>query len=70
MKSIDKSSTHPTGQINWIKQQKSQNKGRGQSVNKGKKGGQSHKTQKPEADRSQRCFKCNRFGHFALSSKR
>lgn len=65
MKSMEKSSAHPTGQVNWIKQQKFQNKGRGQSVNKGKKGGQSHKTQKPEADQSQRCFKCNRFGHFA-----
>ncbi|KAJ7319187.1 hypothetical protein OS493_036476 [Desmophyllum pertusum] len=53
------------GQVNWIKQQKFQNKGRGQSVKKGKKGGQSHKTQKPGADQSQRCFKCNRFGHFA-----
>ena len=65
MKSMEKSSAHPTGQVNWIKQQKFQNKGRGQSVNKGKKGGQSHKTQKPKADQSQRCFKCNRFGHFA-----
>ncbi|KAJ7351059.1 phosphatidylinositol-3,4,5-trisphosphate binding [Desmophyllum pertusum] len=61
----DRSPTNPTGQVNWIKQQKFQNKGRGQSVKKGKKGGQSHKTQKPGADQSQRCFKCNRFGHFA-----
>ena len=65
MNSMDKSSIHPTGQVNWIKQQKFQNKGKGQSVNKGKKGGQSHKSQKPEEDQPQRCYKCNRFGHFA-----
>ena len=65
MKSMDKSSIHPTGQVNRIKQQKFQNKGRGQSVNKGKKGVQSHKSQKPEEHQPQRCYKCNRFGHFA-----
>ena len=65
LKSMDRSPTRPTGQVNWIKQQKFQNKGRGQSIKKGKKGEQSNKTHKPGADQSQRCFKCNRFGHFA-----
>lgn len=64
MKSMDKSS-HQSGQVNWIKQQKFQNKGRGQSVNKGKKSGQSHKTHKPGDDQPHRCYRCNRFGHFA-----
>ena len=65
MKSMDKSSVHPTGQVNWIKQQKFQNKGRGQGVNKGTKGGQSQKSRKPDEDQPRRCYKCNCFGHFA-----
>ena len=50
MKSMDKPLAHQPGQVNSIKQQKFQNKGRGQSENKGKKGGKSFKTQKPESD--------------------
>jgi len=65
MKSMDKPVAHQPGQVNSIKQQKFQNKGRGQSENKGKKGGKSFKTQKPESDQSQRSYNCIRFGHFA-----
>ena len=38
MKSMDQPLAHQPGQVNSIKQQKFQNKGRGQSENKGKKG--------------------------------
>ena len=44
---MDKLLAHQPGQVNSIKQQKFQNKGRGQSENKGKKGGQTHKHRSP-----------------------
>ena len=65
MKSMDRPLAHRPGQVNSIKQQKFQNKGRGQSEIKGRKGWKSHKPWKPKTDQSQRCYNCNPFGHCA-----
>ena len=65
LKSMGKSSAHTTGNVNSIKQWLPQNKEKGRSVSRRKEGVQSHKPQKPETGKSQRCFNCNRFGHFA-----
>ena len=50
MKSMDRPLAHQPGQVNSIKQQKFQNKGRGHSEIKGRKGWKSHKPRKPKTD--------------------
>lgn len=65
MKSMSKSPVGCRDQVNSVKQQKFQTKGRGHDP---KKGGPKIKSRGPDVKQPKACYNCNRRGHFATDS--
>ena len=65
MESISKSPVGSRDQVNSVKQQNFQTKGRGRGP---KKGEPNIKLRGPEDKQPKACYNCNRLGHFARDS--
>ena len=65
MESMNKSPISSRDQVNSVKQQKFQTKGRGRDP---KKGGSNIRSPGPGAEQPKACYNCNRLGHYARDS--
>ena len=65
MESMSKSPVGSRDQVNSVKQQTLQTKGRARDP---KKGGPNIKSQGPEAEQPKACYNCNHLGHFTRDS--